>query len=172
MNVKITDGSKTLTTSSKSHIGGVEEARVTFTSVTAAESEDEESTISTEEFSVDLMKLNEGIDTTITDISIPAGTYEQVRLKAGDDPAQLTFDDGSTNTAQIASDQIKLNFSPAITVESADDRVEVTVDWTVESSLEGQQGNFVITPVVQAEATVTSATDDADDSDSDNDSSN
>jgi hypothetical protein len=175
MDVTMTESSSSSTTASKStsksHIGNVSEALVTFSEVTAAPegSEDDERSVSTENVDVDLMKLNQGIDRTITDLSIPEGTYGQIRLKAGDQAVQLTFDNGTQNTARIASNEIKLNFSPAFTVESPDDRVEVTVDWNVENSLEGQKGstdltqsNLVITPVVQAEATVTSATSDDD----------
>jgi hypothetical protein len=177
MTMTMTESSSSSTTASKStsksHIGNVSEALVTFTEVAVSSegAEDNERSVSTESFDVDLMKLNEGIDETITDLSIPEGTYGQIRLKAGDQAVQLTFDNGDQNSARIASNEIKLNFSPAFTVESPDDRVEVTVDWDVESSLEGKRGstdlsqsNLVITPVVQATADVSSATSDDDSS--------
>jgi len=176
MDVTMTESSKSTTTASKStsksHIGNVSEALVTFTDVAVVpEGSDDGTSLSAEDFSVDLMKLNQGIDENVNGLSIPTGTYEQIRLKASDNAAEavnLTFDNGETNTARIASNEIKLNFQDPFTVESADDKVTVTVDWDVESSLEGKRGNtdlkgtsnLVITPVVQATATVTSATSD------------
>ncbi len=180
MDMTMTESSSSSTTSSKStakssHIGNVKEARVTFADVTVVSegSEDEETSLSAEAFSVDLMKLNQDIDTTIANLNIPTGTYEQIRLKANKDTKEhvaLTFEDGDTNTAMIASSEIKLNFQSPFTIESADDKVSVTVDWDVGNSLKGnnagtnlEANNLVITPVVQATATVTSATDDSDD---------
>ena len=177
MDVTMTESSKSSTTdsksTSKSHIGTVSEAIVTFTTIkavpkTEGDSDADPVVLSEEDLSVDLMKLNDGLDEAFTDISIPTGTYEKIRLVSGPDAVSLTFDKGSTNTARIASDVIRLNFEEnPFSIDSEDDRVEVTVDWTVEESLKGKQAgtdlkanSLVITPVVQATATVTSATDD------------
>jgi hypothetical protein len=179
MDVTMTESSSSSTTASKStsksHIGNVSEALVTFTTIKAVPATKDDSdadpiVLSEDDLSVDLMKLNDGIDESFTDISIPTGDYEKIRLVSGPEAVSLTFDDGSTNTARIASDVIRLNFEEnPFSIDSADDRVEVTVEWTVEESLEGQQAgtdlkanNLVITPVVQATANVTSATSDDD----------
>lgn len=171
MNVQMTDASGTSTTSSvstSSHVADdLDAALVTITeiSVTPAEngetdSDDERVVLSQENFDVDLVDLNAGIDTTITDLDLPAGEYGQIRLATTEDVA-ITFSNGDENTAMIASEELKLNFDDPITVNSADDLVDVTVDWNVENSLEGNLGaaQLVITPVVDASATVTSVDD-------------
>ncbi|MEF8938546.1 MAG: DUF4382 domain-containing protein [Salinivenus sp.] len=171
MNVQMTDASGTSMTSSvstSSHVADdLDAALVTITeiSVTPAEngetdSDDERVVLSQENFDVDLVDLNAGIDTTITDLDLPAGEYGQIRLATTGDVA-ITFSNGDENTAMIASEELKLNFDDPITVNSADDLVDVTVDWNVENSLEGNLGaaQLVITPVVDASATVTSVDD-------------
>jgi hypothetical protein len=168
MNVQMTDASGSTTTNSvstDSHVAGdLESALVTITeiSVTPAEEGETESdaervVLSQENFDVDLVDLNAGIDTTISDLNIPAGDYGQIRLSTSGDVA-ITFSNGDENTAMIASEELKLNFEEPVTVNSADDLVDVTVDWNVENSLEGNLGEaqLVITPAVDASATVTS----------------
>ncbi len=166
MDLRMTDQtSETQTQSiSKSHVtDDLDSALVTITEISAVPSENDEEeddteqiTLSEEDVEVNLVDLKKGIDTTITDLEIPTGDYSQIRLGTDDDVA-LTFPDGTTNTAQIASDELKLTFQPPFTLESADDKVDVTVDWNVESSLEGNlNGELVITPVVNATANVES----------------
>jgi len=72
----------------------------------------------------------------------------------------VTFDDGTQEDVMIASGQqtgLKVNFDP-FTVESADDRAEVTLNWNVQESLKGNpRGNLVITPAIDATVNVISA---------------
>jgi hypothetical protein len=176
MTMTMTESSKSTTTASKStsksHVGDLQKAEMVVSDVTVVSenSDDETSVLTTESFTVDLKKLNSGLEENIDDFSIPVNPsegYGQIRLKTGSEAVKLTLKDGTEKTARVASSEIKLNFSPAFTVDSPDDRVDVTVDWDVEESLKGReagsdlaQNGLVITPVVQAEATVTSATDD------------
>jgi hypothetical protein len=106
--------------------------------------------LSDTDFEVDLKDLQTGLDTAMTEIDIPADTYSQVRLITTG-PAQVTFKgDSSATDVMIASGQqtgLKVNFDP-FTIESADDRVAVTLNWNVEEALKGN-GN-VITPAIQA----------------------
>lgn len=170
MDLRMTDqASETQTQSiSKSHVtDDLDSALVTITEISAVPGESDEDddgdaddaepiTLSEEDVEINLVDLNAGIDTTITDLEIPAGDYSQVRLGVSDDVA-LTFPDGSTNTADIASEELKLNFAPPFTIESSEDKVDITVNWDVENSLEGNlQGDLVITPVVNATADVAS----------------
>lgn len=108
---------------------------------------------------IDLKRLQAGIDTSLSDIEIPAGDYSQLRLVTADE-ASITFEGDSTATdVMIASGQqtgLKVNFDP-FTVENEDDLVELTVNWNVEESLKGTSQNYVITPVVDATVRVTSA---------------
>ncbi len=139
----------------------VKEALVTIGEVSIVPSEDTTAGDSTEtgvtvlsdsNFTVDLKRLQAGIDTAMTEIEIPAGSYSQIRLVTTE-KANVTFEDGSQEDVMIASGQqtgLKVNFDP-FTVDSADDRVEVTLNWDVQESLEGApQGQYVITPVVDA----------------------
>lgn len=182
MTMKMTESSSSTSSklASKSHVGDLQKAEMVVSDVTVApenSEDDETSVLTTENFTVDLKSLNSGLEENIDDFSIPVNPdegYGQIRLKTGSEAVKLTLKDGTEKTARVASNEIKLNFSPGFTVDSPDDRVEVTVDWDVEESLKGReagsdlsQSNLVITPVVQATATVTSATDDSDDSSGD-----
>lgn len=112
----------------------------------------------TEDFEVDLIDLQTGLDTTLAEMEIPTGKYSQVRLitKA---QASVIFKDGSQKDVKIASGPqtgLKVDFAP-FTIESADDRVEVTLNWNVQESLKGNpQGTLVITPVIDASVDVSS----------------
>jgi len=103
-------------------------------------------------FTVDLKRLQAGLDTALTEIEIPSGSYSQVRLVT-EGKASVTFADSTQRDVMIASGQqtgLKVNFDP-FTVESADDRVQVTLNWDVQESLKGNpRGQFVITPVIDA----------------------
>lgn len=114
--------------------------------------------LSNQNFEVDLMELQTGLDTTVTELEIPSGEYSQIRLITAD-KASVTFTDGTQRDVMIASGQqtgLKVNFDP-FTIDSSNDRVEVTLNWNVQESLKGNsQGNFVITPVIDATANVNS----------------
>jgi hypothetical protein len=145
----------------------VDTALVTIDQVSVVPAEDTSDGDSTEvgvqvlsdsNFTVDLKDLQAGLDTAMADIDVPAGTYEQVRLVTAG-TAQVSFVDADgTQPVMIASGQqsgLKVNVEP-FTIEGADDRVELTVNWDVNESLKGSsQGRYVITPVVHATATVT-----------------
>ncbi|GEM_PF-2443587 len=110
-------------------------------------------------FEVDLIDLQTGLDTTLADTEIPTGEYSQIRLITNEQ-ANVAFDDGSEDDVMIASGQqsgLKVNFEP-FTIESADDRADVTLNWNVQESLKGNpQGTLVITPVIDASVSVATA---------------
>lgn len=158
--------SKTLQSSAKipsnPTASDVDTALVTIDEVSIVPSEDTSEGDSTEvgvtvlsdsNFTLDLKRLQAGIDTALADIEIPAGSYSQVRLVTAE-KAQVSFTDtDGTEDVMIASGQetgLKVNFPDSeFTIENADDRVELTVNWNVEESLKGApQGNYVITPAI------------------------
>ena len=171
MDVTMTDGSATtsaITTkdaiSPKSHVTDtLNSAMVTVAEISVVPAENGETdsdaepvVLSEESFDLDLIDLATGNTDQVNGLEIPAGDYGQMRLSTGD--VVLTFKEETTKTGMIASNQVKLNFSEPFTVNSADDKVDVTVDWNVVDNLEGNlKGQLVITPVVDATATVTSA---------------
>ena len=143
----------------------IEEAAVTIAEMSIVPVEDTSDGVSTdtgisvlrsENFEVDLIDLQTGLDTTLAEIEIPSGEYSQIRLITNE-KASVTFDDGTQKNVMIASGQqtgLKVNFDP-FTIESADDRANVTLNWNVEESLKGNpQGNLVITPVIDASVDV------------------
>lgn len=159
--------SKALTQSLSTKMGpptadSIEQALVTIGEVSIVPAEDTSQGDSTEtgvevlsgaDFEVDLKDLQAGLDTAMTEIDIPAGTYSQIRLITTE-KAQITFKgDSSPTDVMIASGQqtgLKVNFDP-FTIESADDRVEVTLNWDVQEALKGSpNGQYVITPAIQA----------------------
>lgn len=105
-----------------------------------------------ENFVVDLMDLQGGLDTLLTKTDLPPGTYSQLRLITAD-RATVVFSDGTEREAMVASGQetgFKVNFPP-FTIDAPDDVVQITIQWNVEQSLKGsRQGQLVITPVIQA----------------------
>jgi len=146
----------------------VTEATVTITELSIVPAEDTSDGDSTDagitvlrdaNFEVDLIDLQTGLDTTLAEIEIPSGEYSQIRLITNEE-ANVTFDDGTQEDVMIASGQqsgLKVNFDP-FTIESADDRAEVTLNWDVQESLKGNpQGNLVITPVIDASVNVPNA---------------
>lgn len=162
--------SKSLTTlaTMSSAEANVTEATVTITEVSIVPAEDTSDGDSTdtgisvlhkENFEVNLIDLQTGLDTTLAEIEIPSGEYSQIRLITNQQ-ASVTFDDGTQEDVMIASGQqtgLKVNFDP-FAIESADDRAEVTLNWDVQESLKGSsQGNFVITPVIDASVNVSNA---------------
>ncbi len=155
----------TRTASSKMTAADVDTAYVTINEVSIVPAEDTTEGDSTEvgvqvlsdsNFTVDLKNLQAGIDTALAEIDIPAGDYGQLRLVTANE-AQVSFTDtDGTESIMIASGQqtgLKVNFDP-FTIEGADDRAEITVNWDVEESLKGApQGRYVITPAIN-DATV------------------
>lgn len=146
----------------------IEEALVTIGEVSIVPAEDTSEgdstevgvqTLTEENFEIDLKDLQAGLDTSVTELEIPSNTYSQLRLITTG-KASVTFKDGTTEDVMIASGQqtgLKLNFDP-FTIDSADDRVTVTVNWDVQESLKGNpKGQYVITPVVDATVDTTSA---------------
>lgn len=117
--------------------------------------------LSNTEFEVDLKTLQAGLDTAMTEVEIPADTYSQVRMITTE-PVQVTFKgDSEPTNVMIASGQqtgLKANFDP-FTIESPNDRVEVTLNWDVQEALKGSpMGQYVITPAIQATVDTSSAT--------------
>jgi hypothetical protein len=120
------------------------------------------------DFEVDLKRLQTGLDTAMADLDIPTGEYSQIRLVTAE-PVQATFKNGDQREVKIASGQqtgLKVNFpEDEFTIENADDRVEVTLNWNVEKFAEDilrgnaqfDQRQLVITPVIEATVNVTSA---------------
>lgn len=169
MDVQLMDGSSTTTaittkeaTTPKSHVTDtLNSALVTVSKISAipasdgeTDSEAEPVVLSEESADFDLIDLATGNTDRINNLQIPAGDYGQLRLSTGD--VALEFKDETTKTGMIASNRVVLDFSESFTVNSADDKVDVTVDWNVVNSLEGNlRGQLVITPVVNATATVT-----------------
>lgn len=167
-------GSKALaTTASKDSstlVGSLDSASVTITrtaiisqgDTTQSDSTEADSTdegdeegikvLTEEDFVVDLMDLQSGLDTLMAEVELEAGTYSQLRLITADQ-ATVVFEDGTERQVMVASGQqtgFKVNFTP-FTIDSADDRVRLTLSWNVENSLHGnRRGNLVITPAIQA----------------------
>ncbi|MFB6272596.1 MAG: DUF4382 domain-containing protein [Salinibacter sp.] len=142
----------------------IQEALVTISAVsvvpTADTSEGDStdtgvSVLSGKDFTVDLVDLQAGLDTTLTKFEIPAGSYSQIRLRTAE-RADVTFDDGLQRSVMIASGpESGLKLNDPFTIDSAQDSVGVTLNWDVQEALKGNpQGNFVITPVIDATVTL------------------
>lgn len=150
--------------------GDIVEAEVTIEEVTAVPAEDtsEEggtdagiSVLTDSSFTVDLTTLQNGITTLLGQVQLEPGTYGQIRLKtAREATAMYEGSDGTAKEANLVLPSaeetgVKVNFDP-VTLDSENDRAEVTLDFSVEDSFvkAGQTGMYVFKPVVGAEAVV------------------
>lgn len=148
----------------------------------AAEGEAREGGISVldvDAFTVDLTKLQDGVDTLMASTTLPEGTYSQIRLVTARE-ADVLYEDEEGNAQEAnlrlpsaAETGVKVNFPP-FTVESERDRIELTLDFDIEESFvkAGESGSFIFKPVVKAEAMVVNGEEedlDGDENDEDND---
>lgn len=105
-----------------------------------------------EDFTVDLIDLQSGLDTLMAEVDLEQGTYTQLRLITADQ-ATVVFEDGTEEEVMVASGQqtgFKVNFKP-FTIDDPDDEVTITIQFDVEKSLKGNpNGQYVITPAIQA----------------------
>jgi hypothetical protein len=168
--------SKALSTTKSTAADSVTKALVTIDEVSIVPTEDStegDSTevgvqaLTTENFEVDLKRLQAGLDTALAEFEIPAGEYSQIRLVTAE-PVQATFKNGNEREVKIASGQqtgLKVNFpEDEFIIENADDRVEVTLNWNVDKFAEDilrgnneiEQRQLVITPVIDATVNVVS----------------
>ncbi len=124
-------------------------------------------------FTVDLTKLQAGVDTALASTDSLRGTFSQIRLVTAD-TANVLYETASGDTAEADLKQpsasetgIKINFEP-VTLKSPTDEAEVTLDFSVADSFvkAGQSGMYIFKPVVHAQSVVangdTTATDTTD----------
>lgn len=150
--------------------GDITEATVTIERVAIVPADDtsdggaEEggvSVLDVDAFTADLTELQDGIDTLMADVTLPQGTYSQIRLVTARE-ANVFYEDENGDEQEanlrLPSAQetgVKVNF-PEFTVENESDLIQITLDFNVEESFvkAGESGSFIFKPVVQAEALV------------------
>lgn len=112
-------------------------------------------------FSVNLLDLRDGIDTTMASLNVPAGDYRQLRFLVDGD-ARVVFSDGRTFDLRIpsgAQSGIKVNL-PEGGIGAAGDSADVLVDFDVERSFVVRGGSvdspgfngFLFKPVLHVES--------------------
>lgn len=144
--------------------GDILSAEVTIESVTAVRSNgDDDGTpvLTDSSFTVDLTTLQGGVTELMGEVQLDPGTYSQIRLKTARE-ATVLYED-SSGTAKEADLQLpsadqtglKINFNP-VSLESEGDRVEITLDFSVEDSFvsAGASGKYIFKPVVRATTVV------------------
>lgn len=163
------DGSSTLQMYLTDAPGDILEANVVIESVSIVPVEDTSegdstdtgiSVLSEEDFTVDLTKLEGGVDTLMAELEIGAGRYSQVRLQTAlpkDFTVLYEDDNGDPAEANLfvpSGEQtgIKVNFDDPLTVDSETDTTKVTLDFSVEESFikRGQSGDYNFKPTVRA----------------------
>ena len=150
--------------------GDILEANVTIERVSVVPSTDTASgdadeggleVLSEDSMTVDLVQLQNDVTETLGTITIPEGSYSQIRLKTARD-ATVYYEDanGARQEADLmlpSADEtgIKINFEE-FTVGSAQDSIEVTLDFNVHESFvkAGQAGKYIFKPVVHAQSVV------------------
>jgi hypothetical protein len=107
--------------------------------------------IPVEERPIDLLQLQDGVTTTLADVEIPAGDYEQIRLVLGE--TNYVVANGQRQDLQVPSGQqsgIKILLPDGVEVENDGDRIELTLDFDVHDSfvLRGN-GRYLFKPTVR-----------------------
>jgi len=118
--------------------------------------EDDESEIlrfPVEERPIDLLQLQDGVTTTLADVDVPAGEYEQIRLVLGDE--NYVVAGGERQDLQVPSGQqsgIKILLPDEVEVENDGDQIELTLDFDVHDSfvLRGN-GRYLFKPTVRVQ---------------------
>ncbi len=108
---------------------------------------------------VDLVELQDGVTATLADLTVPAGTYSQIRFVTADTATVLyEGSNGDSLRADLkqpsaAETGIKINFEP-VTIGGEGDLVEVLLDFDVADSFvrAGRSGMYIFKPVVKAQA--------------------
>lgn len=120
------------------------------------EEEDEEGivTLTDETRQINLLELQGGVSETLADVTVPEGTYTQLRFVLGDEN-YLVFDDGSRQDLSVPSGQqsgIKIVL-PAVEIENDGDQIDVTLDFDVEESLvQTGTGDYLFQPTVKVKS--------------------
>lgn len=133
----------------------VAEARVTIERVELMGDDGERIILSDEDRSFDLLELQNGVTTTLADVTLPEGTYSEMRIIVAEE-ATLTFTDGSTSRLKIPSGSasgIKIRF-PAFEIDDDNDVIVLTVDFDASRSFvrAGNSGKYIFKPVIKAES--------------------
>lgn len=113
---------------------------------------------------LDLLTLQNGVTEELADVTVPAGSYSQLRLVVGD--ARITTEGGATystanNTLQCpscAQSGLKVNL-PGGSLRLEDDAQVLVIDFDVSQSFgraAGQSGRWVMRPVLAATKVETS----------------
>lgn len=117
-----------------------------------ADDADEEGviTLTDETRPIDLLELQGGVSETLADVTVPEGTYTQLRFVLGDEN-YLVFSDGTRQDLTVPSGQqtgIKI-ILPEVEIENDGDQVEVTLDFDVDESLvETGSGDYLFKPTI------------------------
>ncbi len=103
----------------------------------------------------DLLQLQEGIAAQLADAQIPGGRYDRLRLIVGDDADVRLVDGSRVIIPSTAEAGLKVTFPP-IEIDSANDLVQMTVDFDVHESFiaADDSGTYIFKPVVRAEGIV------------------
>ncbi|MFB6231824.1 MAG: DUF4382 domain-containing protein [Salinibacter sp.] len=103
---------------------------------------------------INLLKLQDGVTTTLADTTVPEGEYTQLRFVLGDE--NYVVADGDRQNLQVPSGKqsgIKI-ILPDVEVENDGDRLSVTLDFDVEESFvrAGASGKYLFKPTVKVKS--------------------
>ncbi len=132
----------------------IAEAHVTIVRVELVGGEGGPLVLSDEHQEFDLLTLQDGVTAELADVTIPEGSYHQLRIIV-DEEAYLLFEDGSETTLKVPSGTetgIKIQL-PEFDIADDSDAVEVLVDFDVEQSFvwAGASGKYLFKPVIKPE---------------------
>lgn len=126
-------------------------------------------TLTQDAFQVDLTKLQNGVDTLMADVNIPAGEYGQIRLvtESSADVRYIGTDGDTLSTTAFlpsgAQSGVKVNLNGLTLADG--ESAELTLDFSVEESfVQRGNGEYIFKPVVQTQSIEINDDTDGDDS--------
>jgi len=132
----------------------IKEAHVTILRLELIGNDEGVIVLSDQEQAFDLLTLQDGVTAELADVSIPEGSYAQLRVVV-DEEARLVFEDGSDTKLKVPSGTqtgIKILF-PEVTIAEDDDFAEILLDFDVFESFVpgGASDMYIFKPVIKPE---------------------
>ena len=112
-------------------------------------------TLTNETRQLDLLQLQDGVTETLADVTVPEGTYTQLRLVLGAENYVVV--DGEHQPLQVPSGMqsgIKIILPDGVEVEDDGDQIDLTLDFDVDESLirAGASGRYLFRPTVKVKS--------------------
>jgi hypothetical protein len=138
-------------TDASADLANIAAARVTVDEISLRGASGAFVTVMTRQVTLDLLTLRNGLVETLSETDIPAGSYDQIRLKISS--AAFELKDGSTKPLKVpsgASADLKLSVSPAVVITTGLS-TDVLLDFDLSRSFVATANGYNFKPVIRAQ---------------------